>query len=133
MVNEMDDHEKDNISATLIASLDSVFQEKLRDEAWQAKLKGLSTKVNIAVISSQPGDLDRAHVSIIIDNGSITVQPGALPDADFELAATFETFFTIATGALGSVKALLGGKLKVKRGGRNASKLLLLSKLLVLS
>ena len=128
----MDQHEKNNIIETLQSSLDSVFQEKLQSESVRSKLEDVHAKVNVAVISNDKQDPERAHVSIIIENGTITVQNGKLPDAHLELAASFETFFTIATGALNSTKALLVGKLKVKGGFKHLKKLLLLQKLLVL-
>jgi putative sterol carrier protein len=135
---KMNDDEKANIIATFKASLDSIFQEKLAQEKWRKKLQKFQARVNLAVTSapdetsSGPAALDKVYMHIIADKGTISVEPGKLDNADFELAATFELFFTVATGDASAVKALINGSLKASNALLKLNKLLLLNKLLVL-
>ena len=125
----MSEDEKENIIATFKSSLDSIFQEKLAKEKWREKIAKFSARVNIAIII---GENDKAYLHVIVDNGKITVEPGKLADANFELASTFEIFFNVASGTANPIKMLLSGKLKAKNAGKYLSKLLVIQKLLIL-
>ena len=125
----MSEYEKENIVATFRSSLNSIFQEKLAKENWQEKVAKLAARVNIAVMV---GKNDKAYLHVIVDNGKISVEPGKLDDANFELAATFETFFNVASGTANPIVMLLSGKLKTKNALKNLAKLLAIQKLLIL-
>nr|MDO8118961.1 SCP2 sterol-binding domain-containing protein [Candidatus Sigynarchaeota archaeon] len=128
----MDQDEINNLLETFKASLDSIFQEKLESETWREKLKGFSAKVNIAIVAKEGVKIENIYVHIIAQGTNISVTPGKIDDAEFELAASFETFFNIATGSANSILELLKGKLKVKEMLKNMKKVLFLNKLMVL-
>ncbi len=128
----MDEDEITNLVETFKASLDSIFQEKLESKPWQEKLQGFSARVNIAIVAKEGIKIENIYVHIIANGLDISVTPGKLDDAEFELAASFETFFNIATGDANSILELLKGKLKVKNMLKNMKKVLFLNKLLVL-
>ncbi len=135
----MNDNEKSNITATFKASLDSIFKEKLAQETWRKKLENFTARVNLGVVCPpDEGDAagakeDKIYLHIIADKGALTVDPGKLDDADFELAASFALFFNVATGEASSIKAMFSGALKAKgQVLKNIKKLLFLQKLLIL-
>ncbi len=134
----MDENEKQNVLATFKASLDSIFKEKIEDEKWRKKLANFTARVNMAVVcppddnaaKGSPGE--KIFLHIICDNGAITVEPGKLDDAEFELSASFALFFTVATGESSAVKSLFSGALKATNMLKKIKKLLFMQKLLVL-
>ena len=135
----MNDNEKSNVTETFLASLNSIFKEKLDQESWRKKLADFKARVNLAVVCPPDEGVaagakeDKIYLHIIADKGALTVEPGKLDDADFELAASFELFFTVATGEANSIKAMFSGALKAKgQVLKNIKKLLLLQKLLIL-
>jgi putative sterol carrier protein len=135
----MNDDEKSNITATFKASLDSIFKEKLEDEKWRKKLATFTARVNLAVVcppdenDANSSKEDKIYLHIVCDKGTIAVEPGRLSDADFELAASFALFFTVATGEASAVKAMFAGALKASGTVlKNIKKLLFMQKLLVL-
>jgi hypothetical protein len=133
----MDEDEKNNILATFKASLDSIFKEKLEDEKWKKKLANFTARVNMAVVCPPDEDnksstAEKIYLHIVVDKGAITVGIGKLDDAEFELAASFALFFTVATGDASAVKALFSGALKATNMLKNLKKLLFMQKLLVL-
>ena len=127
----MDQDEKNNIIATFKASLDSIFDEKLKQEKWKEKVNNFNAKVNFAVLVGD-GNKEKIYLSLVSENGEVNLSPGMIDDADFELAATFDVFFNIATGEANAILALLMGKLKVKNLLKNFKKVLFLQKFLVL-
>ncbi|MBN2153754.1 MAG: SCP2 sterol-binding domain-containing protein [Candidatus Lokiarchaeota archaeon] len=134
----MDETEKNNITETFKASLDSIFKEKLEQEKWRKKLENFTARVNLAVVcppdEANAGGAkdDKIYLHIVADKGAISVEPGKLDDAEFELAASFALFFTVATGEASAVKALFSGALKATNMLKKIKKLLFMQKLLVL-
>nr|MDO8085974.1 SCP2 sterol-binding domain-containing protein [Candidatus Sigynarchaeum springense] len=135
----MNENEKNNITETFKASLDSIFKEKLEQEKWRKKLENFTARVNLAVVcppdeaAGAGAKEDKIYLHIIADKGTLSVAPGKLDDADFELAASFEIFFNVATGDASAVKAMFSGALKTSgKVLKNIKKLLFLQKLLIL-
>ncbi|MEX2684731.1 MAG: SCP2 sterol-binding domain-containing protein [Candidatus Sigynarchaeota archaeon] len=135
----MNENEKNNITETFKASLDSIFKEKLAQEKWRKKLEKFNARVNLAVVcppdegAGAGAKEDKIYLHIIADKGALSVEPGKLDDADFELAASFEIFFNVATGDASAIKAMFSGALKTSgKVLKNISKLLFLQKLLIL-
>lgn len=133
----MDDNEKENIMATFKASLDSIFKEKLDQEKWRKKLENFTARVNLAVVcppeeGAKGSPEEKIFLHVIADKGTLTVGTGKLDDAEFDLAASFALFFTVATGEASAVKALFSGALKATHMLKNMKKLLIMQKLMVL-
>ncbi|NMC06294.1 MAG: SCP2 sterol-binding domain-containing protein [Candidatus Lokiarchaeota archaeon] len=133
----MDEIERENVLATFKASLDSIFKEKLEQEKWKKQIDRFNARVNLGIVCPPDESVggvteDKIYMHVVIDKGTIIVEPGRLDDADFELSASFAVFFTVATGEASAVKALFSGALKATRMLKNLKKLLFMQKLLVL-
>ncbi|MHA1794104.1 MAG: SCP2 sterol-binding domain-containing protein [Promethearchaeota archaeon] len=128
----LDQQEKENIQATFIASLESIFSEKIQEEKWKKKLKNYNAKVNFTILGGDGSEEDHVHVSMTAKEGQIKLEPGKHDEPDFELIATFDIFFGIATGTINSIGAMLKGKLKATKMLKNLKNILILQKLLIL-
>ncbi|MHA1848037.1 MAG: SCP2 sterol-binding domain-containing protein [Promethearchaeota archaeon] len=130
----MDIDEINNIKATFKASLDAIFIEKLEKEEWKKKLKNVKAYINLIILNNEKdgNEQERIYMGLKIENGSITLEDRKLTPSDFDLEATFDTFFKIAIKKENAIVAMLKGKLKIKRMLGNLKKIMLLQKLLTL-
>jgi len=130
----MDENEKRNLYETMKSVIESAINEKINNPKWSNKIKNVNIKAQLTL---QVDKNDLVTFKLILDKGSVSFEPGTVENYDLELIADPEDLMWFCNKKYNTLTMLFKKnkfgfkKLRIKKGGRNAKKLLLLSKLLV--
>ncbi len=131
----MDTADQERFFETFKSIIDSVVAEKRQIEKWKKKLNSFNAVVQFKLRIE--GDT-YFYCHLIAKGGNYDLKQGPIEPYDLELGATPEDLMYFTNQSFSTMDMLFkknkfGEKrLQVKKGGRNVTKLLALSKLLVL-
>ncbi len=124
----------DRFFLTFESIIKSVAGDKMKIPKWEKKLKKIRLVVQFK-LWMEPTFYYMCYLKI--QWGTILMMKGTAPSYDLEFSATPDDLFNFTNRTYGTVSMVLKKniygqpRLKIKKGGRNVLKLLMVSKLLV--
>lgn len=100
-------------------------EKQLREGLSPEKMNNLTSSMNNLYTNCPNGASDKYFFVGFVDGkvGSVEVGEGKGPQAEFTITGDYETFAKISRAELGSQKALMGGKMKLRGNMVKALKL----------